>query len=265
MPLRWKGAVITGLPITAIIISSVFAFWGNQNRQAIEADIQRKFALVRTFNEVMTLMVNAETGMRGYQLTKRPEFLQPYELARTNLPEKMAALQSLIEAEPGEKPRIEKLALLAEAQDLVGRQMSDLKWQKNYIVKNGEFDAELYSHISIGKKYMDSIRAILGKMEGRESELLTERIEEINDIRKRDYIVIFIVLFIALVTRIAAWYLFDTGVKKRIRQSVGKLRELRKAENLQEETKIEIDALEEEVDIICHTVGKPTESESGKA
>lgn len=264
LPLRWKGVITTILPITAIIISSIFAFFGNRSRQAIESDIQRKFQLVSTFNEVLTLTVNAETGMRGYQLTKREEFLQPYEIAQKNLPEKMAALQSLIEAEPGEKPRVEKLNVFSEAQDLVKLQISDLEWQKDHITKNGEFDEELYSHILTGKKNMDSIRALLGRMEQRESELLSERIEEINDIRKRDYILVFVTLAIALITRIVSWYLFDTGIKQRIQQAVIKLRERRNAEKVEEETKGEIDSLEEEVEILCRAITNESESETGR-
>lgn len=264
LPLRWKGIITTVLPITAIIVSSIFAFFGNQSRQRIEADIQRKFQLVSTFNEVLTLMVNAETGMRGYQLTKRTEFLQPYEIAQKNLPEKMTTLQSLIEAEPGEKPRIEKLALLTEAQDLVQKQMTDLEWQKNHLTQIGEFDEKLYSHISLGKSYMDSIRALLGRMEGRENELLNERIEEINDIRRRDYILVFITLGIALLTRIISWYLFDTGIKQRVQQAVNKLRQRRRAENLTEGNKGEIDLLEEEIEILCQTLTDLSESEKAQ-
>lgn len=264
LPLRWKGIITTVLPITAIIVSSIFAFLGNRSREAIEADIQRKFQLVSTFNEVMTLMVNAETGMRGFQLTKRTEFLHPYETARKNLPEKMNTLKNLIEAEPGEKPRREKLLVFSEAENLVARQMEDLEWQKNHISKVGEFDEELYSHILTGKGYMDSIRRLLGRMESRESELLDERIQEINDIRKRDYILVFVTLGIALITRIVSWYLFDTGIKQRIQKAVNRLRENRRiAEISDDETRGEIDLLEEEIEILC---GATTpESESGKA
>lgn len=262
LPLRWKGVITTVLPITAIIVSSIFAFWGNRSREAIEADIQRRFQIVRTFNEVLTLMVNAETGMRGFQLTRRSEFLQPYETARRNLPEKMGEMKYLIEAEPGAKPRAEKLVSFSEIEGLIARQMDDLAWQKNHISKVGEFDEELYAHLLTGKKYMDSIRASLGTMETRESELLAERIQEINDIRQRDYLLVFVTLGLALITRILSWYLFDTGIKKRIQNVVDVLREKRAAKIEGEETRGEIDLLEEEIALLCGTI--TPESESGK-
>lgn len=259
LPLRWKGWITILLPITAIIVSSTFAFFGNQSRETIEADIQRKFALVSTFNDVLTLMVNAETGMRGYQLTKREEFLQPYQLAQTDLPAKLNALQALIEAEPGEKPRIRKSEIFNQIKVLIKNQMSDLTWQKDYIVKSDKFDDEIYSHIIKGKNYMDEIRLLLGNMESEESTRLSERISEINSIRKRDYFVVFLTLTIALITRLVSWYLFDTGISQRIWQTIDKIRELQQKEpftkeHLSKESRGEMDLLEEEVEELCQSL-----------
>lgn len=264
LPLRWKGTIAIALPITAILISSTFAYLGNRARQQIESDIQRKFTLVQSFNEVLNLMVNAETGMRGYQITKRTEFLQPYETAKQQLPAKMSALHDLIEAEPGEKPRVIKLSFFTEAQNLVDKQMADLEWQRNYVAKTSEFDEELYRHIIDGKRYMDAIRGILGRMESHENELLSERIEEINDIRKRDYILVFVTLGIAMITRLVSWYLFDKGIKGKIQAIVEDLREKRRAGDLSEQTKSEVEALEEEIRML-YMPGEINESESETA
>lgn len=263
--MRWKGTIAIALPITAILISSTFAYLGNRARQQIESDIQRKFTLVQSFNEVLNLMVNAETGMRGYQITKRTEFLQPYETAKQELPAKMSALHDLIEAEPGERPRVIKLSLFTEAQTHVDKQMADLEWQRNYVAKNSEFDEELYRHIIAGKNYMDAIRGILGRMENHENELLNERIEEINDIRKRDYILVFVTLGIAMITRLVSWYLFDKGIKGKIQSIVEDLREKRRAGDLSEQTVSEVEALEEEIRLLYMPAGEINESESETA
>ena len=58
----------------------------NHQRANIQTDIQGHFQMVTGFNEVVTLMVNAETGMSGYLLTKSNEFLQPYTTALRKLP-----------------------------------------------------------------------------------------------------------------------------------------------------------------------------------
>jgi CHASE3 domain sensor protein len=258
VPLRWKGRVSIILPVTAILVSSTFAFFGNLSRQSIEASIERHFALVNSFNDVLTLMVNAETGMRGFQITKRDEFLQPYQLANTELPAKLNALQTLIESEPGENPRIEKTEVFRQISTLIGKQLSDLEWQKNHISKENGVNEELYTHLTLGKKYMDEIRSLLGNMESNESERLTERISEINGIRKRDYILVFITLSIAIITRFISWYLFKNGINRRISESIKKLKKLRGYNELSEETLSELDLLEDEIEYLVQNSNQTT-------
>ncbi len=248
VPLRWKGRISIILPVTAVIISSIFAFMGNNRRAEIQSDIERKFSIVSDFDDVLTLMVNAETGIRGFQLTKKDEFLQPYQLAQTSLPEKLNNLQNLIDAEPGEKPRLEKQAIFSQIKDLISKQLVDLEWQKNYVVQNSGFDEELYQHIQLGKKYMDEIRSKLGDFQAQEQNLLTERIEEINSVRQRDYIALFITLFIALITRSLAWYLFNIGSHQRVGRMIKNLKELRKDDGYEIKNIGEMEVLEEEVE-----------------
>lgn len=53
-------------------------------------------------------------------------------------------------------------------------------------------------------------------MQNKEAALLDDRIEEINSIRNRDYIVIFIVLLVGIVVRTVSFYLFDRGIVRRV-------------------------------------------------
>lgn len=248
LPLRWKGWISIVLPLTAVLISSVFAFFGNNRRADIQSDIERKFSIVSNFNEVLTLMVDAETGMRGYQLTKKDEFLQPYRFAQTNLPAKINSLQLLIDAEPGEKPRLEKQEIYEQIKILIDKQMTDLEWQKNHLSQKNQFDEELYNHIKLGKSYMDEIRAKLGTFQQAEQSRLTERIEEINSVRQRDYFLIFVTLSLAIISRFVSWYLLRNGVHVRVARMLKKLKELRKNDGYELKEIGEMDVLEEEVD-----------------
>jgi CHASE3 domain sensor protein len=163
-------------------------------------------------------MVNAETGMRGYLLTKRDEFLQPYATALQKLPTAMSDLRALAEAEPSYAPRLNKLLLLNQIQLLIDRQMADLTWQEQYVTKSHNFrlftrgmtfDTKIYHHLAHGKRTMDEIRANLNTMQTEEEQLLTKRVQEINAIRQRDYLAIILALFIGLATRLIARYLFN--------------------------------------------------------
>ncbi|MGA2517975.1 MAG: CHASE3 domain-containing protein [Thermodesulfobacteriota bacterium] len=227
IPLRAQGKILLIIPLLAITTFAVVALFGNHRRAIIEADIQRHFQMVRVLNEVVTLMVNAETGMRGYLLTKRNEFLQPYATASQELPSAMSDLRALAEAEPDHDPRINKLHLLNQIQLLIDRQMADLTWQQQYVTAPNTFDTEVYNHLAGGKRTMDEIRANLNAMQNEEKLLLTERVQEINAIRQRDYLAIFLTLLIGLGTRLIARYIFKNGVIRRVKCLVENTRSLR--------------------------------------
>jgi CHASE3 domain sensor protein len=218
IPLHVQGKTLVILPLLAITISAVLALFGNHQRANIQDDIQRHFQMVRGLNEAVILLVNAETGVRGYLLTRRDEFLQPYAAALQKLPSAMSDLRVLAEAEPSYASRLNKLLILKQIQLLIDRQIADLAWQQQYVTasstlriftKGMTFDKKVYNHLASGKRTMDEIRANLNAMQSEEQQLLALRVKEINVIRQRDYLAIILALFIGLGTRLIARYLFN--------------------------------------------------------
>lgn len=230
-PIRAQGGILALIPIVAVIVSFVVAIYGNRTRAWIEYDIQRKFQMVRQYNDLMSLMVDAETGERGFLLTKRPEYLEPYQKAVEQIPSVIVSLKENIDLEPGENPRIARQIGLAKIQDLINRQLASLKISQDF-TRNGKSDEELYAHLKNGKNLMDAIRAEISTMQTKEQELLTERIEEINYIRYRDYIFVFIALFVGLLMRLIAFYMFDRGIVRRIDRLTENVRLINRSEDL---------------------------------
>ncbi len=242
--------LLVGLPLLAAALAAFFAFLGNRQRAHIEADLQRHLQVGKSLSEVLTLMVNAETGMRGYLLTQRHEFLGPYAIASQNLPAVMAHLRALAEVEPGLAARSANLGRLNQLQMLINRQMSDLASQQLSIEKSKELNIDIYSHLSYGKRLMDEVRSILNVMQGEEGFLLTKRVQEINAIRQRDYLAIFLTLILAVGTRLFSWHLFNTAVLKRINHLVENMRALRRGEPLPfqpSDKRDELNDLEQEI------------------
>ena len=215
LPIRAQGGITVFIPIIAVLVSFGFAIYGNRTRAAISSDIERKFAAVRQYGDLLNLMTDAETGERGYLLTNRTEYLEPYEKAVEEIPKTIGQLKETIEAEPGDKPRVERIEGLAKIQDLINRQLVSLKESQNF-VGSDKSKAELDEHLQGGKSLMDEIRTSVGAMQNKEQTLLSERIEEINWIRQRDYIVIFITLLIGVLVRVVSFYLFDRGIVQRV-------------------------------------------------
>lgn len=217
LPIRAQGGITVLIPIVAVLVSFGFAIYGNLNRAARQEDIQRKFTAVRQYGDLLALMIDAETGERGFLLTGRGEYLEPYRRAVTEIPQTVEQLKTTIENEPGDKPRSERLESLGKIQQLINRQLASLKESKSF-VGSGNTAAGLDAHLQSGKSLMDEIRVSIVQMQNKEATLLGERIEEINSIRNRDYIVIFVVLLVGVAVRVVSFYLFDRGIVRRVKR-----------------------------------------------
>lgn len=126
--------------------------------------------------------------------------------------------------------------------------MDDLSIQKNY--KYNLNDKNMYKHLVYGKSLMDQIRSNLNAINSKEGLLLSERVQEINFIRKRDYMAIFITLSVAILSRFVLWYFFKTGILSRIKKLTENVRSLRQGVTLPFEPsgkKDDLGELEQEV------------------
>jgi CHASE3 domain sensor protein len=256
LPLRKKGVVLAVIPVLALLISASFAFLGNRQRERTETDVTRHFELVSDLEELLTLVVNAETGVRGYLLTRRPEFLLPYQRARTQLAPKLAELRAVVAEEPGEEPRLAKSASLGRIQSLVERQMQALdaqrqdsegalKTQASRADASAQASSRLYTRLSQSKSLMDSLRQELRLMRAEENRLLDERLQEIAQVRRRDYIAIGLSLLVGLIGRFVSVYLFNTGIVRRVQHLKRNVRCLGQGQPLPFEPSDKKDALGE--------------------
>jgi CHASE3 domain sensor protein len=229
IPMRTQGRITVGLPLLAVLISACLAAMGNYQRINIETDIQRKFEMSSALGELTTLMVNAETGTRGYQLTGQKDFLEPFDEASTSMPAALDHLTALAAAEPGEKPRADKLQRIQHLRVLTSEQLADLGRQQGDVGpgERSVADPELRQHLTYGKSLMDEIRAEVSTMQDEERNLLDDRIADITAIRDRDYASVILALAVALGIRFLAWYLFRTGTLRRVEELTDNVRNIR--------------------------------------
>lgn len=228
LPLKGLGVVSAALPMVAVVVSAVLAFLGNQNRERTETAITRHFETVARLNDLFTLMLNAETGLRGHLLTHRPEFLEPFALAKKSLPGELDRLHAFIEAEPGQEPRAQKRARLEEIQRLIEHEMSLL----NALGRTGpsaspaDAGGQLTGQFVESKETMDALRGQLSDMQDNEKSLLSQRLDEIKRVRRRDYFSVSLALLLGLATRVVVFWLFNRRVVKRVEQLTANVRAL---------------------------------------
>jgi signal transduction histidine kinase len=135
------------------------AEWRSHTRQVHE-QIQR----------VLTLMVDAETGVRGFVLSGEGRFLEPYDDALARLPDALGSLRRLTAEEPSQQANVSDIERLAQAR------LATLAER----VHGGRENAPTLSPAEVadlarGKEMMDAFRAAVDRARRREAELLQER------------------------------------------------------------------------------------------
>jgi len=140
--------VVTTLTAT---VGPVTLLWTNQTR--LERNkVEHELESVRT---VQGLLVDAETGQRGYVLTGKERFLQPYFLALSLLPAALADLRSAYG--DGSPEEFEKVRDLIEH---AGLRMAHLE-QVIALRSNAGFEAaEVEVASGRGKELMDYVRGV---------------------------------------------------------------------------------------------------------
>jgi signal transduction histidine kinase len=147
---------------TAYLLSSSFA----AARQARHSDEVRV-----ALGELLTTVVDAETGERGYLVTGDREFMAPYQRALGSWRPELDEVLALTRDEPRQQARLTELDHLVEDR-------FDLLQRTTALYEGGQRDSELVPAMLRGKERMDEMRQLVSEIDAEE--------EHLADVRARD-------------------------------------------------------------------------------
>src|SRR5687768_4483191 len=174
MSLEKKIPLAFLLAIILLIILAVFAY---RSVAALDETIKLEIhaqEVVQKLDSVLINTMDVETGMRGYVLTGKEDFLGPYQSAEQQARENVAALRRLVSDSPTQKQRIADLENLVNEKITVSR-----RYIESYKAQGGEITAGLIAG-GQGKAVMDKIRLKVAEMKTEEISSLREREGQIN-------------------------------------------------------------------------------------
>ncbi|MEG4275456.1 MULTISPECIES: PAS domain S-box protein [unclassified Microcoleus] len=108
-PIRQRGTIIVAIPIIFLFASLLAIARLRQITIQIRERADTNRAILQETNRLLTLVVDAETGIRGYGLTKRRAFLSPYLEAKKSLPPLLAELKVMVEENTLQAQRFEDI------------------------------------------------------------------------------------------------------------------------------------------------------------
>ncbi len=146
-------AGLLALAIVLMLALNLSVFVLIQRTVAFNDTVEEAQQVRLVSREVLTRLVDAETGQRGFMLTGRPEYLSIHNEAIQQLPDLIADLKGLTVGDPDLGPRVERLEELSDQrQTLMERTIS--------LARTGRFgEAVALIRGGQGKTLMDAMRA----------------------------------------------------------------------------------------------------------
>jgi PAS domain S-box-containing protein len=177
--MKWKMGnrlVLAGFVIATAIL--VFVGWLSYRNTARFAEAaqwrEHTYEVLNSLDKALGQLSDAETGQRGYLLTGKEAYLEPYRAAIKDADQTIGSLKSLTSDNQNQQKRIQNL------EPLVARKLAELQRTIDLRKNEGLAAANTVVLEGSGKRAMDQIRAIIAEMANEETDLLRVRTQQAN-------------------------------------------------------------------------------------
>ncbi|MBE9043248.1 CHASE3 domain-containing protein [Pleurocapsales cyanobacterium LEGE 10410] len=200
-PISYRGGLILAIP--AVCIIAILVTW-NELRQdaiAVHREIDRSKSTLIETNNLLQLLTSAETGVQGYVITNQDDFLEPYDLAIDNLPDRLEKLRDLQQNTP-QQPKVQKIATLVEQELFLLSQTLDKTQQQIS-------PTEVNDILTQSQQKISEIRTTVNAFRAEEWKTLNAQRQRLFDVREVTNLAFWSAAIISLLSFLAALYLFN--------------------------------------------------------
>lgn len=202
-----RGALVLVVPTAVTLLSLAAWSWSRQQEQRAADWVMHTEEVLKESNQLLTLLIDAETGVRGYGLTRKSDFLQPYEQTQAAVSDYVERLMFLTSDNSSQQVRLQTvrseavdyLLFLREMRQLIDRQDSNSPlWQAS----------QIQIKLDQGKAEIEGLRAEIEAVRAEERSLLTVRRQTLSETKHLVDWVLMVSLFASLVSYAIAFYLY---------------------------------------------------------
>lgn len=207
--------------VLLIILVLVLSTW--RGFEQVDDSVQLNIHTYEVINEsaeLLSSLVNIETGARGFAITGRDQFLEPLESGERAFQAKLAHLRQLTSDNPEQQRRLGELQALHDqwlGEDITG----NIELRRQVSAGTQPFDA-LIERVSAGgaKLKMDAMRRILSEIQREESALLEQRTASMNAAKSLSLTILLLGGLIATVLAISVAFMLSRSIAGRLQQVV---------------------------------------------
>ncbi|MEW6543868.1 MAG: ATP-binding protein [Nitrospirota bacterium] len=184
LPIERKLLLTSVGPILWVVLLSAFTYQSVQTYAEDEEQLNNAYLVQRRAAEYLRLVVDLETGFRGFVLTKQELYLRPYLKANDRIQTVGDTLELMVH------DRAVQHALVREVQQLVKRLISDKERLIAAIRSSHEVDALHYIEQGRGREIMTAIREKMDQFDRLEQDALNEALTKLS--RDRSFLLLVI-------------------------------------------------------------------------
>ena len=205
--------IVSLIGVALLITVVVLSFWSfRQIKVAAEAR-KHTFAVINNADDLLSKMIDAETGQRGYLLTGDKVFLEPYLAVRTGITGDLQALRQLTLISAASK-HLDNLG------PMINATLSYLALNIE-LRRNNDMTAVLTNlRSSYGKPLMDSIRAEIKSYSQIEQAALAQHDAEFQTNMQRLLIIVITISLISLLFALSVAYFINRETAHRLKDLV---------------------------------------------
>jgi signal transduction histidine kinase len=168
-----RMVVASGLLALIVAAAFAFVFFAITNLRET-TDLRRRTREAQVAADgLATLVINLETGLRGFVITGAERFLQPWNHARSLFPEEAATLERLVADDPGQLSRVRRIVQAATSY------IEEYSLPLIDAVRRNDPSARSVARTQEGKRRVDALRSEFDAFEAAERTVLAPR--EAND------------------------------------------------------------------------------------
>ncbi|OMJ33086.1 hypothetical protein BSZ14_04625 [Sphingomonas sp. Sph1(2015)] len=166
-----KLALCLGVILALTLVTNLVIYAKkNQVRETTNIN-EHTYKVIMASNKLVEAMINQETGLRGYLLTGRRDFLAPYDQGASDFDRAVTEARRLTSDNPGQQARLTDV-------DALARRWRDEVAKPNIALMTApatQAEARASAAKGLGKALMDRLRAQAGAVIAAENLLLAER------------------------------------------------------------------------------------------
>lgn len=206
LSVRWQSALIISIPVICLF-ASIFTIAGLRDKTiAVREQEQKSQQIIMESERLLKSLIDAETGIRGYIITRRSEFLQPFLSASSALPTSLKTLNAKIPVKSVQHQNFQQISILVQ------QEIANLNQIRQTIDAPRAITNEVPSltdQLLTSKSLMDKLRREIEEFSEQEKRGQSKLNAQALQWRNLTTTVQWLALVISLLGAFAAWYLFN--------------------------------------------------------